>query len=124
MVVVLGVIVGKFLMPHWNQDEAESILEHLPLLPVSLGLVGTALLHDFYMKQALGEHLKTYRRMRALFGKAARILENCLGTPGLAPEQRTHEAQSLLRKLVEEALAENGGWLLLRRGRPVEVPRP
>jgi hypothetical protein len=117
LLIVIGVLVASLLgLPPWG--DPPSSWRHVPLLLVSMSLVAAALAHDYFTKQALAEHIKSYRRMRALFSKAERILLECTS------KHEVKAAQEILKDLVREALAENGDWVLLRRGRPVEVPRP
>jgi hypothetical protein len=120
VLLVLGVIVTSLSGLHdWlleHQPGLAGPLLRLPLLVVSALLVASALTHDYISKLALAEQVKAYRRMRALFGKAEEILRECLA------RQDVPQAQAVLKRLVEEALAENGDWVLLHRGRPVEVP--
>jgi hypothetical protein len=109
-----------------GKEQGETIwsrAEKIVLLLLSLQLVATALVHEYFAKLALTEQLKSYRRMRALFTKARHILRVRLGQrTSHEPEQVVNSVQELLKQLVEEALAENGDWVILRRGRPVDVP--
>jgi len=83
---------------------------------ITFGPVIAALLVTYADRMALSEHAKQYGRMSELFDNAARGLRRCL------EGGRFVEARDVLRDLGEEALAENGDWLLLHRERPLKVP--
>lgn len=75
-----------------------------------------ATLDGFGEKLAFAEQAKQYQRMRELFEVAAVRLTESL-------EQGNHEqASTVIRELGEEALAENGDWVMMHREREVEVP--
>jgi hypothetical protein len=82
---------------------------------VTLG-VAAGLLHGYNQQLARSEHAKQFGRMSELFDTAAQHLDTLLA----AGDHR--RAASLLRELGEEALEENGDWVLLHRERPLEVP--
>jgi len=66
-------------------------------------------------KRALSDHAKQYKRMDILFEKANTQLGDHI-------EQKNYsEAQKLIKSVGEEALAENGDWVLLHRERPLDV---
>jgi hypothetical protein len=85
-------------------------------IAVSMLLVGAALLHTYTDKIAIAEHAKSYERMGLLFANAKDRLVEALEAGEHAKVQR------LLRELGQEALEENGDWVLLHRQRPLEVP--
>jgi hypothetical protein len=85
-------------------------------LEASLALA--ALLHHFNNRMAYAEHAKQYTRMASLFARASDLLGKFL-------EHDDYEkAYDCVRKVGNEALTENGDWVLLHRERPVEVPHP
>jgi hypothetical protein len=78
--------------------------------------VAAGLRHGYVQQMAYSEHAKQYGRMAELFDTADRHLTEML-------EKGDHRhASELLRELGEEALEENGDWVLLHRERPLEVP--
>lgn len=76
-----------------------------------------ATLDGFSEKMAFEEQAKQYQRMRDLFEVAAIQLTQSL-------QEGSHDqAHRVIQELGEEALAENGDWVLIHRERDVEVPR-
>jgi len=84
------------------------------ILAMTVPLVVAGLLEGYAHVMAFSEHAKQFGRMSAVFGKAKEILR------GLTGPEHQKEAQTLLRDLGKEALAEHGDWLLLHRERPLE----
>jgi hypothetical protein len=78
--------------------------------------VAAGLRHGYVQQLAYSEHAKQYGRMAELFDTAERHLAQML------EKGDHHHAAELLRELGEEALEENGDWVLLHRERPLEVP--
>ena len=81
-------------------------------------LAAAALYHHFNERMAYSEHSKQYRRMESVFDRASRIMREKLEVGDAQGVRRT------LRILGQEALAENGDWVLLHRERPLELPHP
>jgi hypothetical protein len=81
-------------------------------------LAAGAILHHFTNRMAYAEHAKQYSRMASLFARASDLLGKCLER-----EDYKH-ACTCAREIGNEALAENGEWVLLHRDRPLEVPHP
>lgn len=72
---------------------------------------------EFYADRRLfGEQAKQYVRMFTIFSKGTRHLDQLSvnDLPGF---------QKVIQRLGQEALAENGDWLLMHRERPIEVPQ-
>ncbi len=78
--------------------------------------VAAGLRHSYMQQMAYSEHAKQYGRMAELFDLADRHLARML------EKEEHHRAAELLRELGEQALEENGDWVLLHRERPLEVP--
>ena len=95
---------------------------HLPT-PLCMVLVMTvapglaALWMSYAEKMAFEEQARQYARMALLFRRA----QNAVGTLRQRPDDQ--ELLHLLRELGIEALIENGDWVLLHRGRPIDLPR-
>jgi hypothetical protein len=93
---------------------------HFDLVAIILEvlLATAAILHHFNNRMAYGEHAKQYNRMASLFARASDLLGKFL-------EHDDYEnAYDCVRKVGNEALTENGDWVLLHRERPLEVPHP
>ena len=86
------------------------------MLAIVMLLVFAGLRHGYSQKLARSEHAKQFSRMSELFDMAESRLEELLRG------DRYEEARELLRELGEQALEENGDWVLLHRERPLEVP--
>jgi hypothetical protein len=78
--------------------------------------IGAGLRHGYSQQLARSEHAKQYSRMSELFDTGVRRLDEYLR------KQDYDGARALLRELGQEALEENGDWVLLHRERPLEVP--
>lgn len=78
--------------------------------------VTAGLRHGYNQQMARSEHAKQFGRMSKLFDSA----EQHLAAIHRAGDHR--RATELLKDLGEEALEENGDWVLLHRERPLEVP--
>ncbi|MDT7542367.1 MAG: hypothetical protein QOE33_2271 [Acidobacteriota bacterium] len=91
--------------------------DHPLAVVAALTPVAAALIHSYLDKRALDVHARQYGRMSLLFARAR------AGLSELLDEGRLAEAQSLVLELGKEALAENAGWVMLHRARPLEVIR-
>ena len=89
---------------------------HPIIIAIYLTIVVAALLHFYGKFLGLAELAKQYARMRELFRRGEECLQPCLKAGNYA------KAQILLHRLGQEALVENGDWILLHRERPLEVP--
>ncbi len=93
------------------------IPSHDPLIVVlSLTLVAAALLQVYSRVLGYAEQAQQYNRMQKIFARGENVLRKHLGAGEL------DQAQQVIQDLGEEALIENGEWLLLHRSQPVEVP--
>ena len=101
----------------WWEPEVREWLKW-PMIGIELLLASGALLHHFGERMAYSEHAREYRKMEGIFRNAHAILEKRLAASNL------DGARDCLRKLGQEALAENGEWVLLHRERPLELPHP
>jgi hypothetical protein len=78
--------------------------------------VTAGLRHGYNQQMARSEHAKQFGRMAELFDAADQHLK------GEMEDGDTSRASELLKELGQEALEENGDWVLLHRERPLEVP--
>jgi len=88
------------------------------IITIDLTLAAAALVHHFGDRMAYSEHAKQYSRMALVFSLASENLGRLLDNGDAAG------AIQCLRRIGEEALAENGDWVLLHRERPLEMPHP
>jgi len=114
-VVGVGVLGALLFFPSVRHDEY-----HLGWTAIGLEtlLAAGALLHHFDDRMAYAERAKQYQRMASLFAHASDLLGKFLD------REDYENAVNCVRKIGKEALTENGDWVLLRRGRPLEVPHP
>ena len=116
LVIALGVLAWLVIVN--PRIEGETWVEVFVTV-VALTAVVAGLLHNYSEKRAWSAHSKQYGRMGLIFGQAALKMEPLLKQTGPA---ECDAAQQLLRDLGNEALIENGDWLLLHRERPIDVP--
>jgi hypothetical protein len=83
------------------------------VLIVFLGMIGALLAYT--EKLGLSYQSKQYRQMCRLFSSAGREYHAALTA------NQPHHLRAILRRLGQEALRENGDWLLLHRERPTEM---
>ena len=88
------------------------------MIAIDVLLAAGGLLHHFGERMAYSEHGKQYRMMDEIFRNAKAIIQDRLAANDVAA------ARACLRKVGQEALAENGDWVLLHRDRPLELPHP
>lgn len=89
-----------------------------PIIALDCFLGAGALLHHASQQRAYAEHIKQFRRMETVFQRAERTIAQKLEISD------TNAAQECLIRLGQEALSENGDWVLLHRERPLELPHP
>lgn len=92
------------------------LLTSLLIVIMSLALLLAALREGYADKMAYAEQVKQYQRMSRLYRRASQHLQSFLG------QGKFPEAECIIRELGEEALAENGDWVILHRTRPIKVP--
>ena len=118
-------LLGLFLIIGRLSNSLELFCGSKYLYSFSLAAIGleallaaAAISHHFDNRLAYGEHAKQYQRMASLFARGSELLQKFL-------DGRDYEtARVCVKKVGNEALTENGDWVLLRRERPLEVPHP
>jgi hypothetical protein len=83
----------------------------------SVFLVLAAALHGYSDKMVFAEQSRNYQQMAQLFELASNKLTHAIETNDIL------EANDIIVELAQEALIENGDWLLLHRTRPMEIPK-
>jgi hypothetical protein len=120
MLLVLVLTVPLFVHVHALEALLHAVEDpwtHGLIMVVVVTLaVAAGLRHGYNEQMAYSEHAKQFGRMSELFDAAERHLARQLGA------NEHHRAQELLKEVGEEALEENGDWVLLHRERPLEVP--
>jgi hypothetical protein len=119
VLIALGIVGVTLLMQHFNKAPWKcNDYEWLawPVIVFDCLLGAAALLHHASQQRAYAQHTKQFRRMETVFQKAQLLIQRKF--PNI------NEAQQCLRTLGQEALFENGDWVLLHRERPLELPHP
>jgi hypothetical protein len=115
IIAVVGLLVIPLVEKVYSHDEsghvAFALAEGVTFVVAGLSLVVAALRIAYAEKMAFAEHAKEFEAIRQLCENA----ENQLAAG---------ESHEPFRELGQEALSENGDWLLTHRERPLEVPIP
>ncbi len=98
---------------HWVEDPW---VHGVIMIAIVTLAVTAGLRHGYNQQMARSEHAKQFSRMSELFDAAQSHLAEQLTRGDM------EQASALLRELGQEALEENGDWVLLHRERPLEVP--
>jgi hypothetical protein len=120
LIAAILIGIGLFIatkMIAWPPED-EPLWMATTIIFIDLFLAGAALLHHANERMAHSEHLKQYRRMVNIFDNAGKSIQGLLDSGNLAG------AKTCVRALGQEALIENGDWVLLHRERPLEIPHP
>jgi hypothetical protein len=111
-VVGLGLLLALYVS---HQHELWCGMAHNLLVTfISLTALGSAMLHAYGDKRGDLDHARQAERMHLLFRSADRKAKT---------SDSAQERAALVRHLGREAINEVADWLLLRRSRPVEVPK-
>ena len=73
-----------------------------------------AALAIYVEKRAFADELRQYQRMKVLYGRASRFMEEYIA------ENNAAGAENLAIELGKEALIENGDWYIIQRSKPLE----
>jgi len=95
----------------------EKFIHSTLALFTSVFLVLAAALHGYSDKMVFTEQSRNYQQMAQLFNLANIKLIHAL------EDNNMIEAHEIITELAQEALIENGDWLLLHRSRPLEIPK-
>jgi len=104
-----------FVAEPWIHDH--NWLRVALILAATLPPLTAALLESYADKMAYTEQAKQYQRMGDMFGLAGKQLTRSLR------QQDYVQAAGVIRELGEEALRENGDWVVLHRTRRIDVPK-
>ncbi len=98
------------------QSLNQELLQALLIVTMSLLLILAALRESYADKMAFAEQVKQYQRMSRLYEVAFYRLRASL------EQGNSRDAERVIYELGEEALTENGDWVLLHRTRRITVP--
>jgi hypothetical protein len=96
---------------HLSDPSHKAVAVTMAILPGIAGAIA-----GYGLKMAHREQGRRYESMREIFNRGAVCLDAAL------KESNEALAKQLIRDLGDEALAENGDWVLLHRERAIEVP--
>jgi hypothetical protein len=120
--ITVGVVVLLLRLYEWSASRTLNFCScdwvDYCLIFIEAALAAGALVHHFRERMAYVEHAKQYGSMARMFTRASTSLQQ------LQTKKDTKGAVSCLKKIGIEALAENGGWVMLHRERPLEMPHP
>ena len=88
------------------------------IIIIDVFLAAAALLHHAIQQGAYTLHIKEFHRMESIFERAQKLIRQQLEADVL------DSVRQCLLSLGQEALSENGDWVLLHRERPLEFPPP
>jgi hypothetical protein len=108
------VLLHAFVVPHLSKEGEDALQWLIVTYGMLFGMAGIAAV--YLEVKAFPEQARAYRRMGLAMSMARRHLDIALATGDLAA------AENVLLGAGRNALAENGGWLLLHRDRPAQVP--
>jgi hypothetical protein len=118
LLIAVAVLVAKFGFCWPPTGVEEPVYLAWLIIAMDSFLVAGALLHHATSQRAYPQHMKQFRRMETVFQKALELIGRKLEANDLAG------VRQCLLKLGQEALSENGDWVLLHRERPLELPPP
>jgi hypothetical protein len=118
--VLSAVLAVLWMLKHWEVvgDGRYGFYFGLSTIGLEAVLAIGAITHHFDNRMAYAEHAKQYQRMASLFAHGSELLRRFIDG------EDYENGRVCVKKIGNEALTENGDWVLLRRERPLEVPHP
>ena len=113
-VTVLLVLLHAFVVPHMSKGGEDALQWLIVTYGMLFGMAGIAAIYKEV--KAFPEQARAYSRIGLAMSMARRHLDVALANGDLIA------AENVLLGVGRDALAENGGWLLLHRDRPAQVP--
>ena len=113
-VTLMLVLLHAFVVPHLGKEGEDALQWLIVTYGMLFGMAGIAAV--YLEVKAFPEQARAYRRMGLAMSMARRHLDIALANGDLVA------AENVLLGAGRNALAENGGWLLLHRDRPAQVP--
>jgi hypothetical protein len=117
-----GLVASVAVIAFWDFLEHTGEFHHILIVFMGFTPVVAALWVKYAEKTGLQAQCKQYARFATIFNRARKHLEAL--EQQVPDEQERHQRIThLIRELGKEALIENGDWVLLRRERPIEIPK-
>lgn len=114
-----GLVVSIIAIVFWGALEHSKELHHSLIVFMGFTPVVAALWMNYAEKVGLHAQSKQYARFAAIFQRAREIFAS-LDDDTVA---NSLQKQKLIKDLGKEALIENGDWVLMRRERPIDIPK-
>jgi hypothetical protein len=117
-----GLLASVAVIALWDFLEQSGKIHHALIVFMGFSPVVAALWVKYAEKTGLQAQCKQYARFATIFNRARKHLE-ALDRHVPEDQERHQRITHLIRELGKEALIENGDWVLLRRERPIEIPK-
>jgi len=117
-----GLVTSVLVIALWNFLEHTGQFHHVLIVIMGFTPVVAALWIKYADSTGLQPQCKQYARFATIFNRAHQHLDTLEQQVPDGPE-RQKRITYLVRELGKEALIENGDWVLLRRERPIQVPK-
>ena len=114
-----GLIVSIVAIVFWDYLEHAKGLHHALIVFMGFTPIVAALWINYSEKISLHAQSNQYARFAVIFNRARKIFESLHEDT----ESNRLQKQKLIKELGKEALIENGDWVLMRRERPIEIPK-
>ena len=117
-----GLVASVVVIALWDFLEHSGEFHHVLIVFMGFTPVVAALWVKYAEKTGLQAQCKQYARFATIFNRARKHLD-ALEQQVPEEQERHQRITHLIRELGKEALIENGDWVLLRRERPIEIPK-
>ena len=117
-----GLVTSVLVIALWNFLEHTGQFHHVLIVIMGFTPVVAALWVKYADSTGLQPQCKQYARFATIFNRAHQHLDRLEQQVPDGPE-RQKRITYLVRELGKEALIENGDWVLLRRERPIQIPK-
>lgn len=114
-----GLLVSIIAIVFWDYLEHDKTLHHALIVFMGFTPIVAALWINYAEKISLHAQSKQYARFAVIFNRARKIFESLNENN----EANQLQKKKLIKELGKEALIENGDWVLMRRERPIEIPK-
>lgn len=114
-----GLVVSIIAIVFWDYLEHAKDLHHILIVFMGFTPIVAALWINYSEKISLHAQSNQYARFAVIFNRARKIFESLNENT----EANRRQKQKLIKELGKEALIENGDWVLMRRERPIEIPK-
>ena len=114
-----GLFVSIIVIVLWDFLERAQGLHHVLIVFMGFSPIVAALWLNYSEKVSLHAQSNQYARFAIIFKRARTIFESLKENIG----SNQLQMKKLIKELGKEALIENGDWVLMRRERPIDIPK-